>query len=218
MILPAISIIINVQTKTEQKKEAIMNGIAHSKESEDAWEELLAKEDEHDPVEDDVTIDTIYRLVCKLRDIADGEDTAEAIRKPADTAQLVKAINEDNYRAWEVVAIPFDGHTTHHHISNDNDYMPIDGVIDDIRKTANECASLERNNEADRKTAFRCLDRAERMLSWLEPTAEDYYGVPRIKAVTKLIKAETGLLTDEERDEPGDWRDDFIGQVAIAYK
>lgn len=154
-----------------------MNGIAHSKESEEAWEELLAREDEHDPVEDAVTIDAIYRLVCKLRDIADGEDTAEALKKPADTAQLVKAINEDNYRAWEVVGIPFDGHTTHHHISNDNDYMPIDGVID-IRKTANECASLERNNEADRKTAFRCLDRAERMLSWLEPTAEDYYGVP----------------------------------------
>ena len=167
-----------MQTKTEQKKEAIMNGIAHSKESEEAWEELLAREDEHDPVEDDVTIDTIYRLVCKLRDIADGEDTAEAIRKPADTAQLVKAINEDNYRAWEVVGIPFDGHATHHHISNDNDYMPIDGVIEDIRKTANECASLERNNEADRKITFRCLDRAKRMLSWLEPTAEDYYGVP----------------------------------------
>lgn len=157
-----------------------MNGIAHSKESEEAWEELLAREDEHDPVEDAVTIDAIYRLVCKLRDIADGEDTAEALKKPADTAQLVKAINEDNYRAWEVVGIPFDGHTTHHHISNDNDYMPIDGVIDDIRKTANECASLERNNEADRKTAFRCLDRAERMLSWLEPTAEDYYGVPPV--------------------------------------
>ena len=191
--------------------------IAHSSWAQDAWKDLLENEAK-DPQwvqseEYDYHIE--YELIVALREIASGYDTYE-LEKELEIARLLKAINDDNSRAWEVVAIPFDGHDTLSQIELYNEGQPIDRLVANVNWIAEECKAIEQSNEDERQTSCKVVDRAQRLLDWLEPVAEDYYGLPRIKAIAKLIRAESGLMTKEDRDEPGAWRDDPIGRTALG--
>ena len=194
-----------------------MGTIARSSWAQDAWRNLLENEAK-DPQwvqseEYDYHIE--YELIVALREIASGYDTYE-LEKEIEIARLLKAINDDNSRAWEVVAIPFDGHDTLSKIDLYNEGQPIDRIVSNVNWIAEECKAIEQNNEDERQTSYKVVDRAQRLLDWLEPVADDYYGLPRIKAIAMLIKAESGLMTKDDRNLPGAWREDSLGLVALA--
>ena len=145
-----------------------MGTIARSSWAQDAWRNLLENEAK-DPQwvqseEYDYHIE--YELIVALREIASGYDTYE-LEKEIEIARLLKAINDDNSRAWEVVAIPFDGHDTLSQIELYNEGQPIDRLGANVNWIAEECKAIEQSNEDERQTSCKVVDRAQRLLDGL---------------------------------------------------
>ena len=168
-----------------------------------AQEEQIASEDNAEKTD---------HMMSELRDIADGIKTRP---DDVDGVQMAYALDDDNRRAWEVVSMPFDGHAMHNHI-NPNLYTPTDEIVADIKAVIDECKSIEQSDKNERNTFRSHMDRAMRLLGWLDPLGDFCFEVPRVKAIAKLIRAESGLMTEEDRNEPGAWREDPLGLVALA--
>lgn len=165
-----------------------------------AQEEQIASEDNAEKTD---------HMMSELRDIADGIKTRP---EGIDGFQMAYALNDDARRAWEVVSMPFDGHAMHNRI-NPNLYTPTDEIVADIKTVIDECKSIEQDGEEERNTH---TDRAKRLLGWLDPLGDFCFEVPRVKAIAMLIKAESGLMTKDDRNLPGAWREDSLGLVALA--
>lgn len=168
-----------------------------------AQEEQIASEDNAEKTD---------RMMSELRDIADGIKTRP---EGIDGVQMAYALNDDTRRAWEVVSMPFDGYAMHNHI-NPNLYTPTNEIVANIKTVIDECQSIEQDGEDEQNTFCSHTDRAKRLLGWLDPLGDFCFEVPRVKAIAMLIKAESGLMTEDDRNLTGAWREDSLGLVALA--
>lgn len=182
--------------------------VARSDEARKAWDQVSRDDDLDNETFDDQFDYDAETTNEYMENLADGgrNEPADAVT----TARMVRSLDSDEYTSWNVALLPFaalqdDGHS----VDPLSDHRPVEDIAADIIECADYCKSRE-------TATCKVADRARRLLGWLEPVAEDYYGLPRIKAIAKLIKAESGLMTDEDRDEPGAWRDDPIGLTALG--
>lgn len=178
--------------------------VAKSDEARKAWDQVSMDDDLDNETFDDQFDYDAETTNEYMENLADGgrNELADAVT----TARMVRSLDSDEYTSWNVALLPFaalqdDGHS----VDPLSDHRPVEDII--------ECADYCKNRET---ATCKVVGRAKRLLDWLDPVAEDYYGLPRIKAITKLIKAESGLMTKEDRDEPGAWRDDPIGRTALG--
>lgn len=181
--------------------------VAKSDEARKAWDQVSRDDDLDNEAFDDQFEYDAETTNEYMENLADGgrNEPADAVT----TARMVRSLDSDEYTSWNVAMLPFaalqdDGHS----VDPLSDHRPVEDIAADIIECADYCKSRE-------TATCKVVDRAKRLLDWLEPVAEDYYGLPRIKAIAMLIRAETGLMTDGEKNDNGAWRDDPIGRAAL---
>lgn len=182
--------------------------VAKSDEARKAWDQVSRDDDLDNEAFDEQFDYDAETTNGYMENLADGgrNEPVDAVT----TARMVRSLDSDEYTSWNVALLPFaalqdDGHS----VDPLSDHRPVEDIAEDIIECADYCKS--------RETAIcKVADRVRRLLGWLEPVAEDYYGVPRIKAIAMLIRSESGLMTKEDRDEPGAWRTDPIGLTALG--
>lgn len=206
-------------------KETIMEGtammdatkkVAGSAASQQAWE-ALAEEERRPSEEYSAQFDSdAEKAICAMRDLADGYGAGAD--DPGRTARIMRALDGDVYTSWDTALMPLEGHGMRHGVDKlGADQQPARRTADEVLAGIRECDRIERDGgRHDRSTGCRRADRARRMVAWLEPKAEDYDGLPRVRAIAMLVRACGGIMRERDRSLPGAWRDDPIGKVALA--
>lgn len=182
--------------------------VAKSDEARKAWDQVSKDDDLDNEAFDDQFEYDAETTNEYMENLADGgrNELADAVT----IARMVRSLDSDEYTSWNVALLPFAAlQDDEHSVDPLSDHRPVEDIAADIIECADYCKSRE-------TATCKVVDRARRLLGWLEPVAEDYYGLPRIKAIAMLIKAESSLMTEEDRNEPGAWRDDPIGRTALG--
>lgn len=181
--------------------------VARSDEARKAWDQV-SRDDDLDNEAFDEQFDYDAETTNEyMTDLADGgrNEPADAVT----TARMVRSLDSDEYTSWNVALLPFAAlQDDEHSVDPLSDHRPVEDIAEDIIECADYCKSRE-------TATCKVADRARRLLGWLGPVAEDYYGLPRIKAIVMLIKAESGLMTDGEKNDSRAWREDPIGRAAL---
>ena len=181
--------------------------VAKSDEARKAWDQVSMDDDLDNEAFDEQFDYDAEATNEYMENLADGgkNEPVDAVA----TARMVRSLDSDEYTSWNVALLPFAAlQDDEHSVDPLSDHRPVEDIAEDIIECADYCKSRE-------TATCKVVDRAQRLLGWLEPVAEDYYGLPRIKAIVMLIRAESGLMTDGEKNDSEAWCEDPIGRAAL---